>query len=117
MLKVEIKGNSYDIVLEDNSSATAFVAKLKENDLVIELDDYGNFEKVGRLPYSLPTNDTRITTKPGDVILYQGNNITIYYDENTWTFTKLGVIADLNEEQLRTVLGSGSVTVRFYLDK
>ena len=79
------------------------------------MHDYGSFEKVGSLGFSLPKNDTNITTIPGDVILYQGNQITIYYDENTWNFTKLGNI-DISQDELKAVLGDGDVEVDFSLE-
>ena len=80
------------------------------------MQDYGNFEKVGDLPWELPTNDEEITTEPGDIILYQGNKITIYYDKNTWRFTKLGHIREVDVEELREILGDGDVTVEFSVD-
>ena len=79
------------------------------------MQDYGSFEKVGSLGTTLPTNDTQITTQPGDVILYQGNQITIYYDTNTWNFTQLGKVQDLTQQQLKEILGDGNVTVTFSL--
>lgn len=80
------------------------------------MHDYGNFEKVGDLPWGLPTNDEEITTKTGDIILYQGNKITIYYDENQWNFTKIGKISYVDEEELREVLGDGDVTAEFSVE-
>ena len=80
------------------------------------MHDYGHFEKVGTLPWTLPTNDTQITTEPGDIILYQGNQLTIYYDTNTWNFTKVGKIEDVTKEELLEVLGEGDVTVQIYLE-
>ncbi|MPN07297.1 hypothetical protein SDC9_154563 [bioreactor metagenome] len=74
------------------------------------MSDYGNFEKVGELGTTLPRNDESITTKPGDIILYQGNQITIYYDTNTWEFTRLGRINDVSPQELRGILGDGDVT-------
>ena len=102
---------------ENNSSASAFIDLLRKNDLTIEMHDYGNFEKVGTLGFSLPRNDKRITTKPGDVILYQGNQITIYYDVNSWNFTKLGEVQNINQSELKSILGSGvnNLSVRFSL--
>ena len=79
------------------------------------MHDYGNFEKVGPLPQSLPTNDQRITTSPGDTILYQGNQVTIYYDANTWSFTRLAKIEDATRESLLTVFGIGDVEVTLSL--
>ena len=80
------------------------------------MSDYGSFEKVGDLPQELPRNDESITTVPGDIILYQGNKITIYYDENTWEFTRLAKIYDVTREELLDVLGDGDVTVSFWLE-
>lgn len=87
-----INNQVLEIKLEKNSSVDALLEKLKDGNVIVAMHDYGNFEKVGSLGFSLPRNDTNITTIPGDVILYQGNQITIYYDENTWNFTKLGHI-------------------------
>lgn len=82
-LKISVNGTELTATLEDNSSAQAFAELLKQGDITVDMSDYGNFEKVGDLPQSFPRNDEKITTVPGDIILYQGNKITIYYDENT----------------------------------
>lgn len=99
----------------DNSSAEAFKEKLQEGPLTLSLHDYGNFEKVGALGFELPRNDTQITTEPGDVILYQGNQITIYYDTNSWNFTRLGKIQNVTQDELKEFLGEGDVSVTFSL--
>lgn len=80
------------------------------------MSDYGNMEKVGPIGQSLPRNDEHITTSPGDLILYQGSNLVIYYATNTYTFTRLGRIDNVEEDELRTALGEGSVTVTLSLD-
>ena len=110
-LKISVNGTELTATLEDNSSAQALTELLKQGDITVDMSDYGNFEKVGDLPQSLPKNDETITTVPGDIILYQGNKITIYYDENTWDFTKLGHIDNITQEELKTLLGDGDVTV------
>ena len=102
--------------LEDNSSAEAFTEKLSSGAITVDLHDYGSFEKVGPLPWDLPRNDVSITTQPGDVILYQGNQITIYYDENTWTFTKLAKISGATKEELLKAFGEGNITVTFSIE-
>ena len=112
---VTVNNQILEIKLENNSSAEAMLEKLKDADVIIAMHDYGIFEIVGSLGFSLPRNDTSITTIPGDVILYQGNQITIYYDENTWTFTKLGHI-DITQSELKTILGNGDVEVIFSLE-
>lgn len=81
------------------------------------MDDYGNFEKVGEIGATLPRNDVRITTEPGDIILYLGTRLCLYYSTNTYTFTRIGKIEDVTQEYLKSILGEGSVTVTFSLEK
>ena len=109
-------GKSFSIYWDSNSSAEAFFEKMKQGDVEVAMHDYGGFEKVGPLPWDLPRNDTQITTKPGDIILYQGNQITIYYGENTWNFTRLGHIPDVTKEELLEAFGTGDVTVSFKVE-
>lgn len=108
-----IAGSSMAILLADNSSAEAFADLLSKGDITIEMHDYGSFEKVGNLGVVLPANDKTITTQPGDVILYQGNSVAIYYDTNTWSFTKLGKVQGLSRNELKEILGDENVTVTF----
>lgn len=98
----------------DNSSAAEFQALLAQGPLTIEMEDYGGFEKVGPLGATLTRNDAQITTEPGDVILYQGNQITVYYGVNTWSFTRLARIDDPTD--LREKLGDGTVSITFSLN-
>lgn len=113
VLKITVGEYAFWADLEDNSSADAFAALLEKGPVTISMADYGGFEKVGALGTTLPRNDQRITTQPGDVILYGGNQITIYYAPNTWSFTRLAKIR--NPEGLQEKLGAGSVTVTFSL--
>ena len=83
VLKIETNGNVFYADFEDNSSAEALKEKLNSSSVTLNMHDYGNFEKVGELPFSLVRNDEYITTSLGDVILYQGNQLTIYYDINS----------------------------------
>ena len=106
---IEVNGKKLTVSLEDNSSTIALVEKLKNQDITVEAHDYGNFEKVGELGFSLPRNDTQITTKAGDLILYQGNQLSLYYDVNSWNFTKLGEIKNTSTKELKELLGSGDV--------
>ena len=115
MLKIEVNGHTLLADFENNSSAEALKEKLKNGSIEIEMSDYGSFEKVGDLPFSLPRNDENITTEAGDVILYQGNKLTIYYDTNSWSFTRIAKIRNANTD-LKKILGSGDVTVRLSLE-
>ena len=103
--------------LVDNSSAVAFYELLKKGPLTVDMHDYGNFEKVGSLGTRLPRNDTQITTTAGDIILYQGNQITIYYDTNSWNFTRLGKVDGVTQAELKKILGKGDVTAIFEILK
>ena len=105
--------HSLAATLADNSSAMAFYELLEKGPVTIKMHDYGSFEKVGSLGTSLPRNDTQITTTAGDIILYQGNQITIYYDTNSWNFTRLGKVDGVTQAELKKILGKGDVTAVF----
>lgn len=113
---ISANGKELSATFADNGSAAAFRNLLADGALVVEMSDYGDFEKVGPLGHNLPSNDERITTAPGDVILYLGSNITIYYDVNTWSFTRLGKIdGNPTRESILSVLGRGTANVTFAL--
>ncbi len=126
-ISIQIKSDSGNhkltATLADNSSATAFYELLKQGPVTVDMHDYGSFEKVGSLGTSLSRNDSQITTQAGDIILYQGNQITIYYDTNSWNFTRLGkvVSADssstITQAELKKILGKGDVTAVFEILK
>lgn len=113
MLKITVGDQELLATFAENSSAEEFRDLLAQGPVTISMDDYGGFEKVGSLGTTLSRNDTRITTQPGDVILYQGNQITIYYGTNTWNFTRLAKIDDSTDLQAK--LGTGTVQVTFSL--
>ncbi len=112
---IYVNDQTLSVAASGNSSSDALIGLLSEGDITIDAHDYGNFEKVGSLPQSLPTNDEQITTEPGDVILYQGNQITVYYDTNSWNFTRLGKIENTSAEELKQILGDGNVELRLSL--
>ena len=114
-IQITSDSGSYTLAatLADNSSAMAFYELLEKGPVTIKMSDYGNFEKVGPLGTSLPRNDTQITTTAGDIILYQGNQITIYYDTNSWNFTRLGKMDGVTQAELKKILGKGDVTAVF----
>ena len=99
--------------LADNSSAVAFYDLLKKGAVTIKLKEYGGFEKVGSLGTSLPRSDTQIASTAGDIMLYQGNQITIFYNNNSWSYTRLGKVDGVTQGELKKVLGKGDVTAVF----
>lgn len=114
-IKITAGDTVFIATLADNSSADALRELLEEGPLTIDMSDYGNMEKVGPIGKNLPTNDEDITTKAGDLILYQGNSLVIYYDENSWNFTRLGKIEGVTGRELLDAFGKGDVTVTFSL--
>ena len=109
------KTHTLNATLAENKSAIAFAELLKKGAVTVAMHDYGSFEKVGSLGSSLLRSDTQITTEAGDIILYQGNQITIYYDTNSWNFTRLGKINGVTQAELKAILGNGDVTAVFAL--
>jgi len=112
-ITLSFNGHTYSAALADNSSAKAFAELLKSGPLAVSTHDYGSFEKAGELGTELPRNDEQITASAGDIILYQGSQITVYYAQNSWNFTRLGRIDD--PSGLREALGDGDVEITFQL--
>ena len=110
-IELVVNDKVFTISLTDNSATRELVEKLKKDNIVVSMDDYGGFEKVGSLGFDLFTGDETITTVPGDVILYQGNQLVIFYGSNTWSYTKLGHILHASESDLKSALGDGKVEV------
>ena len=115
-LKIHVNDTTFTATLEENSSAKAFAEFLAQGDLTLDMHDYGSFEKVADLPRSFPRNDTQIDTDAGDIILYQGNSITIYYDKNSWNFPRLARIDNVNKKRLQQILGKGNVKATFSVE-
>jgi hypothetical protein len=116
-LYLKIGDRTLTAALEDNSATQALRQQLAENPITINMSDYGGFEKVGDFGMSFPTSDRRITAKSGDLILYQGNQFVIFYGSNTWSYTRLGKINNVTQQELRNILGSGNVTVILSLNQ
>ena len=115
-MKLTIGETVLTATLADNSSVKALEEKLKDGPIAIQMEDYARMEKVGNLPFHLPTNDQPITTRAGDLILYLGNSFVIYYAPNSWRFTRLGQIEGITAQELKKILGRDSVTVTLSLN-
>ena len=112
---VSVNGSELTAVFENNSSVEVLRDLLEQEPLTIHMEDYASMEKVGPIGRSLPRNDSRTTTHAGDIILYQGNQLVVYYDQNTWSFTRIGKIQGASAQELRSILGSGDATITFSL--
>lgn len=113
---ISVGDNSMTATLVDNAATRQLLSLLQEGPIEIQMNDYGGFEKVGMLPRSFTTSNTQITTVPGDIMLYQGNNMVIFYGSNSWSYTRLGHVDGATPDNLRQFLGNGSVTVTISLE-
>ena len=114
-VKVKINDNVFDVKLENNSATQELIKELKKGNVTVNASEYGGFEKVGNLGFSLPTSDENIGTAPGDIVLYQGDKISLFYGSHSWSYTKLGKIDNVDSNKLKEVLGSVDVTLEFSL--
>ena len=115
-VKVQINEDIFDVELENNSAAQEFIKELEKGNITVNATEYGGFEKVGELGFSLPTSDENINTEPGDIVLYQGDKISLFYGSHSWSYTKLGKIDNISSNELKEVLGPGNVTLVFSLE-
>ena len=110
-----MEGVTFPATFADNQGAEALADLLTDGPLTLSLEDYGGFEKVGSLGQSLPTSNTHMSTQSGDIVLYQGKQIVLFYGSNAWSYTRLGQVTDLTGWQ--EALGHGDVTVTLSLSK
>lgn len=110
---VSVGGKTFSATFADNSGAQALKELLTVGDMTIQMSDYGGFEKVGSLGQSLPTENRQTTTQAGDIVLYQGNQIVIFYGSNSWSYTRLGKVDDLTG--WKEAMGGGDIAVTFSL--
>ena len=112
-MTLQIGNSSFTATLENNPAVDAFVEMMNDSSIIIQMNDYSGFEKVGSLGTNLPADDKQTTTYAGDIVLYNGNQIVIFYGSNSWSYTRLGKIDDLSGWE--DALGSGDITVTFSL--
>ena len=115
-VKVKINEEVFDVELENNSATEEFIKVLEKGNITVNATEYGGFEKVGELGFSLPSDDENINTEPGDIVLYQGDKVSLFYGSHSWSYTKLGKIDNISSNELKEVLGPGNVTLVFSLE-
>lgn len=111
MMFLAINGENVSVQWEDNESVEALMDLVSKEPLSIQMSMYGGFEQVGSIGTSLPRNDVQITTESGDIVLYSGNQIVVFYGSNSWSYTRLGRITDKNVDELAEILGNEDVTI------
>ena len=116
VLAIEVNDHFLYANFADNSAAKTLQEKLEKGEIELKLREYGGFEKVGSLPWSLERNDEQMTTKPGYLVLYQGDQLCLHYGSNSWSYTLLAYIPSANASELKSILGDGDVKVTLSLD-
>ncbi len=112
---MKIGDEAVTVVWEDNEAVAALVELLREQPMSIQMSMYGGFEQVGSFGTSLPRDDEQTTTQAGDIVLYSGNQMVVFYGSNSWAYTRLGRITDKSAEELEEMLGGGDVTITLEL--
>lgn len=112
---ITVGQTTFPATFAENSGAQSLKELLSDGPLTIEMDDYGGFEKVGSLGQRLPASDVQTTTRAGDIVLYQGNQIVVFYGSNSWSYTRLGTVANL--DGWNDALGNGDITIQFSLNQ
>lgn len=114
-LHLKIDGTELAVDWEDNASVAALKELAADAPLTVEMSMYGGFEQVGSLGTSIVRNDSQTTTKAGDIVLYSGDQIVVFYGANSWAYTRLGHITDKSAAELADLLGNGGVTLTLSL--
>ena len=117
IIDLKIWNAVFEVTLEENSATKTLVEKLHEWDVVVNAREYWWFEKVGNLGFDLPRADKQITTEPGDLVLYQWNQISLFYESNSWSYTKLWKVQMISKDGLKEILWDWDVTLVFSLLK
>ena len=110
-MKMTINGMPVSVSWENNESVRALAEMAETGSVIIETEPYGGFEQVGSIGATLPSNDTDIRTNSGDIMLYSGSQMVVFYGSNSWAYTRLGKITDKSDSELRELLGGDGVTV------
>lgn len=112
---ISVNDKQFEVRFANTNAAHALAEQLHAGPVTVDLHPYGGFEQVGQLPWALPESDEQITTSPGDVMLYQGNQITIFTGSNSWAYTPLGRIEDTTSDTLREAFGNDVVEITLSL--
>lgn len=115
-LKLYIGDKLVPVQWEENATVLALLKQAQEKDIVVQMDMYGGFEQVGSLGKTYPRDDHQVTTQCGDIVLYSGNNIVVFYGSNSWSYTRLGKMK-LQESEVVSLLSHGNVVLRLSAEK
>ena len=109
-MMLKIGDRQVPVTWEDNASVEALTKLADRSPLTIQMSMYGGFEQVGPIGQTIDHDDADITTEAGDIVLYAGDQIVVFYGSNSWAYTRLGHI-DLSQDELTDLLANGDVTL------
>ena len=115
MLELAINGAPVSVKWEDNESVQALRELAAKGPITVQMSMYGGFEQVGSLGTSIVRNDVQTVTSAGDIVLYSGSNIVIFYGSNSWAYTRLGRITGMTDSKLAELLGNSDVALTISL--
>ena len=114
ILLLTIDGTAVDVQWENNASV-AELSALAQNAITVNTSAYGGFEQVGSLPQSFSRSDVQMTTQPGDIVLYSGNQLVVFFGSNSWSYTKLGHIKGLSADELTVLLDKDQTVIELQI--
>lgn len=115
-LRLSINDTEVTVDWEENESVDTLINLASAEPLTVQMSMYGGFEQVGSLGSSLPRNDVQTTTQAGDIVLYSGNQIVVFYGSNSWAYTRLGRITNMSAEDMTNLLANGDVVITLSLE-
>ncbi|WP_081823291.1 cyclophilin-like fold protein [Lachnospira multipara] len=115
-MTMKIGDTKVNVDWEDNQAVEALKDMAEDGDVTIQMSMYGGFEQVGSIGQSLPRDDKQTTTSSGDIVLYSGNQMVVFYGSNSWSYTRLGHISDKNTKEMTDLLSNGDVTITISIE-
>lgn len=115
-LILSVNGSPLNVSWENNNTVDELIDYAQNENIVVDTTLYGGFEQVGSLPQGFSRNDVQMTTEPGDIVLYSGNQLVAFFGSNSWSYTKLGHIEGLSEQELSELLGADSAVIEIKIN-
>ena len=112
-MKLRIDDTEIPVSWEKNASVSELKSLVENEPITIQMSMYGDFEQVGPIGQSITSNDKQITAKAGDIVLYSGDQIVIFYGTNSWNYTMLGHV-EMAKDELTELLSNGDVKLEIY---
>ena len=110
-LMLSIDGTPVTVLWEDNETVSELLTAAQNGAIEVSASRYGGFEQVGSLPQSFSRSDAQMTTQPGDIVLYSGNQLVIFFGSNSWSYTRLGHVNGMSSEELSDLLNKDMVMI------